>query len=142
VSRAGKIAWIVVGVLVLAFFAARLISPDDSVEEDQVSYREFVERIPVAGEVESVEIDEYDGVLEVTPGPRADDDEEYEVGYLTDSGESLTTLLDQNEIPYEVRTGSGGSIVSWFFYLLPAALFGAFWFWLSRRLNRLDSSRD
>jgi hypothetical protein len=140
VSRAGKIAWVVVGVLVVAFLLQRMIAPADS-DQDEITYPEFVERVGVAGEVASVEIDEYQGELEVTPGPRSDETDLYEVGYVTDGGESLVALLDENGIPYEVRSGGGGSVARWSLYLLPLLLFGAFWYWLARRLDRLDSAR-
>lgn len=138
-TRVGKIALIALGVLVVLFFAQRLIAPEDSDDPD-VGYGEFLELVADTGEVESVEIDQFRARLEVTPGPQAEESEEYEVAYLEDAGESLVALLDENEVPYEIESG-GGNAASWFVYLLPFALFGAFWLWLARRLDRFDSDR-
>jgi flagellar biosynthesis/type III secretory pathway M-ring protein FliF/YscJ len=137
VSRTARVVWIVVavllGLIVLFFVAQRLISPDDDTENDDVSYMEFVDRVQTPGEVEAVTIDQDSSELEV-----AGRGDEYEVAYLEDDGEAVVALLNRNRIPYEVESWGGGTAASWFFYLLPAVLFGAFWFWLARRLDRLD----
>lgn len=140
-SRTAKIVWIVIGVLVVLFLAQRLISPADE-DGSELAYSEFLQEVSEPSTVEAVEIDRERGELIVTPGPNAREPDEYEVEYLDDTGELLVERLEQAGIPFEVDSGYGGSVASFGLYLLFPALFAAFWYWLARRLDRLQPDED
>jgi cell division protease FtsH len=69
-------------VVVLAFFAQRLISPPETKEEP--SYNEFVSQVE-SGQIEEVTFKTKDNVLEVTETDAAGGDE-YETGFLDPGG--------------------------------------------------------
>jgi cell division protease FtsH len=120
-------------VVVLAFFAQRLINPGD--EEKTPSYDEFIVAVE-AGQVDEVKFKTEDNKLEVKETDAAGGDE-YETGYLTSDGsqQQLENLLRQNEVKYEVEGKSGGGIVGALVYILPFILFLAFWIFLMNQMQ-------
>jgi ATP-dependent Zn protease len=130
-----KWGWIALAaVLVLAFVASQVINPSESGESP--TFSQFLDDLE-AGEVESVVIDSEDGTLEVVPAPAAQLDAEYETDYAYGYEETLIRQLRDDDVPFEVDSGGGGSVLGWLFYLLPAILFLLFWRWLARRLDEL-----
>jgi ATP-dependent Zn protease len=122
---------VVLGILVLAFVVQRAVDPPES---DDATFSEFLDRAS-AGEVESVTLVPDREQIEVKPSPTASSDEDYEVTYpVADSGSLIADLRDE-EIAIDVDASGGGSVASWVVYLLPLAMFIAFWVWLARRLR-------
>ncbi|MGH2924111.1 MAG: ATP-dependent metallopeptidase FtsH/Yme1/Tma family protein, partial [Solirubrobacterales bacterium] len=117
-------------VVVLAFFAQRLISPDD--QQEAPSYNEFIAQVE-SGQVEEVKFNTEDNVLDV----KERDGDEYETGYL-DSGDSqvqLQNLLEQENVKTEIEGKGGGGILSLLTYILPFLLFFAFWIFLMNQMQ-------
>ena len=91
-------------VIVLAFFAQRLISPPET--EDTPTFNEFrsqVENRPT--EIESVTFQQKNQTLTVV---EVADENEYTVGYLPETEQQLLNSLERNDIETNVE-GTGGS---------------------------------
>ena len=117
-------------VVVLAFFAQRLINPND--KEDAPTYNEFIQQVE-SGQIEEVTFNTKDNTLDVKDA----DGDEYETGFL-DSGDSQVALqnaLQQNNVPYEVKGKGGGGLLSILTYILPFLLFFAFWIFLMNQMQ-------
>src|SRR5215212_2961690 len=105
-------------VIVLAFFAQRLISPSDS--EDPPTYSEFVKQVDTQpSSIESVSIDTKTNTVEVTEN----DDNQYSTGYPPNTEESLVNALRVNRVKTEVKGTGGSSLLSILTYILPFVLF-------------------
>ncbi len=120
-------------VVVLAFFAQRLISPGD--EKETPSYDEFIAQVE-AGHVEEVKFKTEDNKLEVQQTDEAGGDE-YETGYLTSDGsqQALQNTLEQNNVKYDVEGKSGAGLLGALTYILPFLLFFAFWIFLMNQMQ-------
>jgi cell division protease FtsH len=117
-------------VLVLAFFAQRLISPEEGQEEP--TYSEFVRQIEEEPEsVDKVTIQAQDNKIAVLEA----DGEEYETGFPTNTEQQLVNTLERNEIETEVEGAGGSSILSLLTYILPFVLFFAFWVFLMNQMQ-------
>jgi cell division protease FtsH len=117
-------------VVVLAFFAQRLINPSD--KEEAPTYNEFVQQVE-SGQIDEVTFNTKDNTLDVKEA----DGDEYETGFL-DSGDSqvqLQNTLQQNDVPYEVKGKGGGGLLSILTYILPFLLFFAFWIFLMNQMQ-------
>lgn len=128
--------WIVVVILV-AFFAQRLISP--AVDEESPTYSEFtaqIERQP--NSFAMVTLDPDNTTAEVSER----DGEEYEVGYPPSGEEELVELLRRQQVETVVEQTGGGSILSWLLYLLPFLLIIGFWAFLNVRMRRGYTAPD
>jgi len=120
-------------VVVLAFFAQRLISPGEKKEEP--SYNTFIERVE-SGQIEKVTFKTKDNKLEVKETEEAGG-EEFETGFL-DSGESQVQLqneLTRNNVEFDVKSKGGGGLLGALVYVLPFLLFFAFWIFLMNQMQ-------
>ncbi len=120
-------------VVVLAFFAQKLLVPDDKV--DVPSYNEFIEKVD-AGAIEEVTFNQKEKVLEVKETD-AGGGEEYELGYL-ESGDAQVALqnrLQANDVKTEIDGIGGGGILGALVYILPFLLFFAFWIFLMNQMQ-------
>jgi len=120
-------------VVVLAFFAQRLLVPDDKV--DIPSYNEFIAKVD-AKEIEEVTFNQKEKVLEVKETD-AGGGEEYEIGYL-ESGDAQVALqnrLQANEVKTEIDGISGGGLLGALVYVLPFLLFLGFWLFLMNQMQ-------
>src|SRR5687768_16695680 len=114
-SKSGALVPILI-VIVLAFFAQRIISP--STEEPSPTYSEFIAQInddAQAAEIESVTIKTNDNTIEVT---RADDTT-YETGYPDNTEQQLVATLESQDISTKVEGNGGGGFLSVLTYILP-----------------------
>ncbi|MGZ5311687.1 MAG: ATP-dependent metallopeptidase FtsH/Yme1/Tma family protein, partial [Solirubrobacterales bacterium] len=117
-------------VVVLAFFAQRLISPDE--KKDAPTYNEFIAQVE-SGQIEEVTFNTKDNVLDV----KETDGDEYETGFL-DSGDSQVQLqnqLERNDVSFEIKGKGGGGLLSILTYILPFLLFFAFWIFLMNQMQ-------
>jgi hypothetical protein len=116
-------------VIVLAFIAQRLISPaSDTLNAP--SYDQFLAQVNSAPQtIEKVTLDPDDTSIHVdqTNG------DEYELGYPPRSEEALVNSLQRQHIETEVESTGGSSLLSLIAYLLPFALFAAFFAYFMRR---------
>ncbi len=130
VSRSGALVPILI-VIVLAFFAQRIISP--TTEEEQPTYSEFVAQIngDGASSIESVEIKTNDNTLKVIET----DGNEYSTGYPDNTEQELVNTLERQNIETAVEGKGGSSILSLLTYILPFVLILAFWIFLMNQMQ-------
>ena len=118
-------------VVVLAFFAQRIIAPNN--EEKIPTYPEFVKQVK-SGEVKSVIINTEDTTIDVErqqPGPG----QKYTTGYLDNTEPALQRSLDQENVPYDVKGKGGGGWLSVLTYVLPFVIFLLFWLFIMNQMQ-------
>jgi cell division protease FtsH len=117
-------------VVVLAFFAQKLISPGES--KPKPDYKQFLEQVE-AGQVKSVTINTRDNTVDVT---KIDGKTKYETGYPDNTEQTLVNDLRKHDVAEIKVKGKGGS--SWLSiltYILPFLLFFAFWIFLMNQVQ-------
>jgi cell division protease FtsH len=117
-------------VVVLAFFAQRLISPPT--EEVTPTYTEFlaqVEERPAT--IEEVTIKTDDNEIDVV----ATDETEYTTGFPNNTEESLVNSLQRNGIETTVEGKGGGGLASALIFILPFVLFLGFFIFIMSRMQ-------
>jgi cell division protease FtsH len=117
-------------VIVLAFFAQRLISPPDPKEPP--TYTDFqaqVENSPRS--IDSVTFEQKNQTVAVAET----NDNEYSVGYLPEDEQALLTQLARQGIETKVDGIGGGGILSILTYILPFLLFFGFWLFLMNQMQ-------
>jgi cell division protease FtsH len=122
-------------VVVLAFFAQKLISPG---ERDKVpSYSEFKQQVE-AGQVESVTINTKDNTIDVQP---KGDEDKYETAYPDNTEQGLVALLESKNAsggPVEeinVKGKGGGGWLTVLTYVLPFVIFLFFWLFIINQMQ-------
>ncbi len=117
-------------VIVLAFFAQRLISPTEP--EDTPNYSEFIGQVDDRpGSIESVTFEQKNQTLAVVEA----DGTEYSVGYLPEDSQALINTLASKEIDTNVEGTGGSSFLSILTYILPFVLFFGFWLFLMNQMQ-------
>jgi cell division protease FtsH len=117
-------------VVVLAFFAQRLISPGSGHETPD--YNTFVQRID-QGQIESVTWNTKDNTLNVKQTDGTSYDESYPD---SDSAQAeLLNNLQQHNVKTEIKGKGGSSLLSLLTYILPFLLFFAFWIFLMNQMQ-------
>ena len=122
-------------VVILAFVAQRVISPDSGPEPP--TYNEFLAKVD-QGEIKSVTIKTKDNSLEVTEKPAegdTGDGEKFETGYPNNTEQSLLNQLDSNNVETTVKGTGGNSLLSMLTYILPFLLFFGFWIFLMNQMQ-------
>jgi cell division protease FtsH len=117
-------------VVVLAFFAQRLISPGSSTETPD--YNTFIQRVET-GQIESVTWNTKDNTLDV----KQTDGTTYEESY-PDSDSAQAELLNNlraNNVETKIKGKGGSSLLSLLTYILPFLLFFAFWIFLMNQMQ-------
>jgi cell division protease FtsH len=119
-------------VIVLAFFAQRLISPGE--REESTSFSEFRAQIQDkedAAAIESVTFEQKTDTIKV----KKTDGTEFSTGYPTELEASLINTLDRRRIDYDVEGTGGSSFLSILTYILPFVLFFGFWLFLMNQMQ-------
>jgi cell division protease FtsH len=117
-------------VIVLAFFAQRLISP--STQEESPDYSAFISQIedrPTS--IKDVTVQQKTNTLHVTET----DGTEYTTGYPADGAVEVTNILRHNGIDTTVEGTGGSSFLSILTYILPFVLFFGFWLFLMNQMQ-------
>ncbi|HEX8206241.1 MAG TPA: ATP-dependent metallopeptidase FtsH/Yme1/Tma family protein, partial [Solirubrobacteraceae bacterium] len=120
-------------VVVLAFFAQRLISPND--EPKTPDYPAFLDQVENR-QIKSVEVRQKDNTIEVHPKQG----QKYEVGFLDENGQELTeTLLAARTTgkltEFDVTGRKSNGWISLLTYVLPFVIFIAFWIFLMNQVQ-------
>jgi cell division protease FtsH len=120
-------------VLILAFFAQRLISPDT--ERAKPSYSQFLNQVD-QGDVKNAVLKSKDNSVEVTK----DDGTKYKVGYIPEDGDELVNDLRQAESAgkiqsFDVQPRTTNAWLSLLTYVLPFILFLGFWIFLMNQVQ-------
>jgi len=117
-------------VIVLAFFAQRLISPSET--EEAPTFTEFQSQVDNRpDEIESVTFEQKNQTLTVAE----QDGNEYSVGYLPETEQALLNRLEMQEIETKVEGTGGSSVLSLLTYILPFVLFLGFWLFLMNQMQ-------
>jgi len=120
----------IVIVLVLAFFAQRLINPSEPA--DVPTFAEFRSSIQTRPEsIESVTFEQKNQTITVIES----DGTEYQTGYPVDLQGVLINSLATKDIETEVEGIGGGGILSVLTYVLPFLLFLGFWLFLMNQMQ-------
>ena len=117
-------------VIVLAFFAQRLISPSDP--EEAPTYTQFTGQIENSpNSIDSVTFQQKNGTVSVTES----DGNEYSVGYLPGDEESLLNSLKRQGVETKIDGVGGSSFLNILTYILPFVLFFGFWLFLMNQMQ-------
>jgi cell division protease FtsH len=117
-------------VVVLAFFAQRLISPGSGHETPD--YNQFVDRVE-NGQIKSVTWNTKDNSLNVKQVDGTSYDESFPD---SDSAQAeLLNNLQQHNVETEIKGKGGSSLLSLLTYILPFLLFFAFWIFLMNQMQ-------
>jgi cell division protease FtsH len=117
-------------VVVLAFFAQRLISPGSG--HTTPDYNQFVQKVQ-QGQIEKVTWNTKDNTLNVKQTDGTSYDEAY-----PDSDAAQAQLLNdlqQHDVQTEIKGKGGSSLLSLLTYILPFLLFFAFWIFLMNQMQ-------
>ncbi len=115
-------------VIVLAFFAQRLINPGEKKEEP--SWNEFIAQVE-SRQIEEVTINTKDNTLDV----KETNGDDYSMGFPDNSEQSLLNRLERNDIQTQVKGKGGSSLLSLLTYILPFLLFFGFWIFLMNQMQ-------
>ena len=128
-------AFPIIIVIVLAFFASKLISGNDRAEK--TTFSQFLTQIDSKPTVvKSVTLDTKDNSVEVTKT----DGKKYEVGYPADYADVLINQLKASESDgiiqgFDVRPARSSVILSLLTYVLPFLIFIGFWIFLMNQVQ-------
>ena len=131
ISRSGALVPILI-VLVLAFFAQRIISPPQS--GDEPTYSDFIAQIndpQQASNIDSVSLKTSDNTIDVTEK----DGTEYSTGYPDNTEQTLVNTLENRDIKTTVSGKGGSSLLSLLTYILPFVLIFGFWMFLMNQMQ-------
>ncbi len=119
-------------VVILAFVAQRVISPDSGSEAP--SYNELVAPktgLIAGGKIEELTINPKDNTLDV----KRKNGESFTTGYPNNTEQSLLNLIDQHDVKTTVKGTGGSSLLSLLTYILPFVLFFGFWIFLMNQMQ-------
>jgi cell division protease FtsH len=117
-------------VVVLAFFASKLISPGSSGGPER-SYSTLVTKEIPAGEIKSVELKNKGNALEVTRKDKV----KFETGFVPNSVPELEKQLRAAGVAYNVESSKSSVILSLLTYVLPFLIFFGIWIFLLNQIQ-------
>ncbi len=115
-------------VVVLAFFAQKLISPGGQREKPQFS--DFLAQVNT-GQVKSANLKTKDNTVQVT----LKNNQKYEVGYPDDYGNELVNKLQAKDVRFNVEGRKSNGWLSLLTYVLPFLIFIGFWIFLMNQVQ-------
>src|ERR1700704_745477 len=115
-------------VVVLAFFAQRLISP--SGETKKPNFGEFLTQIN-GGQVKSVDIKTKDNTTDVT----LSNGQKYTVGYPDGDAKDLVDTPREKNVNFDVQGKQSNGWLSLLTYILPFIIFIGFWIFLMNQVQ-------
>ncbi|MCB8915526.1 MAG: ATP-dependent metallopeptidase FtsH/Yme1/Tma family protein [Thermoleophilales bacterium] len=122
-------------VVILAFVAQRVISPDSG--DKPPTYNEFLTMVD-KGEIDSVTVNTKNNSLDVTEKAADGSDsegEKFETGYPPNTEQSLINQLREGDVATTVKGTGGSSLLSMLTYILPFLLFFGFWIFLMNQMQ-------
>ena len=135
-SRSGALVPILI-VIVLAFFAQRIISPPQSGSDP--TYSDFIATVNDSPQdIDSVKINTKDNTIDVTESSEAGGNE-YSTGYPSNTEETLVNSLERNNISTTVEGKGSSSLLSLLTYILPFVLIFGFWLFLMNQMQGCGS---
>ena len=117
-------------VVVLAFFAQKLISPSD--HPPKQTFANFLTQVQASPpQVKGVDVKTKDNTVDVT---RADGSK-YQVGYPDAYGAQLVSTLQKANVPFDVQGKQTSGWLSLLTYVLPFVIFIGFWIFLMNQVQ-------
>ncbi len=117
-------------VVVLAFFAVKLITPSSGNGPERSYYTLVTQEIP-RGEIKSVELKNKGNAIEVV----RKDDKKYETGFIPNSVPELEKQLRAAGVRYNVESSKSSVILSLLTYVLPFLIFFGIWIFLLNQVQ-------
>jgi cell division protease FtsH len=118
-------------VVVLAFFAQKLISPGESAKKP--TFSQFLHQID-NGAVRSATLKTKDNTVAVTETAAAGG-QKYEVGFPNDYGNELVNRLSSKNVKFNVEGRKSNGWLSLLTYVLPFLIFIGFWIFLMNQVQ-------
>jgi cell division protease FtsH len=115
-------------VVVLAFFAQKLISP--GTDKPKTGFSQFLAQID-DNQVKSATLKTKDNTVNVT----LQDGQKYEVGYDPDYGNELINKLQAKDVKFDVEGRKSSGWLSLLTYVLPFLIFIGFWIFLMNQVQ-------
>jgi cell division protease FtsH len=115
-------------VVVLAFFAQKLISPGESTKKP--TFSQFLHQID-NGQVRSATLKTKDNTVAVTETAG----QKYEVGFPNDYGNELVNRLSSKNVKFNVEGRKSNGWLSLLTYVLPFLIFIGFWIFLMNQVQ-------
>ncbi len=116
-------------VVVLAFFAQRLINPGE--QQPVPTYTEFLQQVE-RGQVRRVTLNTKDNSIDVELNQVG---RKYETAYPDNTEPGLVSTLREQNIPIQVKDKGGGGWVSLLTYVLPFVIFLLFWLFIINQMQ-------
>jgi cell division protease FtsH len=129
-SRFRNALFPIIIVIVLAFFASRLIPSGSG--GHHYTYETLVTKEIPHGEVASVDLQQKGNVLKVT---RTKHGETYEIGYVSTTVPELMRELRQYGVEFNVETNKSSALLTVLEYLLPFVLFLGLWIFILNQVQ-------
>jgi cell division protease FtsH len=117
-------------VVVLAFFAQRLISP--GTQSHPYTYSTFQQDLE-RGNIKSADIKPKDGSVTITL--RKPDGQRHEVGFVENNGNALVQELEQRNVDFNVQSSKSSIWLSLLTWILPLLIFLGFWLFLMNQVQ-------
>ncbi len=120
-------------VLVLAFLAVKLVSPNSS-NTRKHSYQTLVAKEIPQGEVQSVEFKNKGKALEVKLNSKGNK-EKYEIGFVEQAAPQLISQLEKAGVSFNIESEKSSVLLSLLTYILPFVIFLGFWIFLMNQVQ-------
>src|SRR4051812_13475225 len=120
-------------VVVLAFFAQKLISPGD--HQKAPNYSQFQKELVPEGKVQSVTINTKDNTIDYTSTWPDGKQHKFTTAYPDNTEQSLTNTLLANDVNVDVKGKGGGGWLSVLTYVLPFVIFLVFWLFIINQMQ-------
>jgi cell division protease FtsH len=115
-------------VVVLAFFAQKLISPGD--RQKDPNYSDFITQVE-RGQVQSVTLNTKNNRVDV----ELDSGRKYQTAFLNDTEQSLVNTLQANDVAVTVKPKGGSGWLTALTYILPFVIFLLFWLFIINQMQ-------
>ena len=115
-------------VVVLAFFAQKLISPGN--QQEDPSYRQFLAQVD-DGKVKEVTLQTKNNRIDV----ELKDGKKYQTAFLNDTEQNLLNELRASNVEFDVRPKGGSGWLTALTYILPFVIFLLFWLFIINQMQ-------
>ena len=120
-------------VVVLAFFAQKLISPGDGKKDP--NYSEFLTQVD-RGQVKDVTLNTKNNKIDVELKPGAGAEKrKYQTAYPDNTEQNLVNTLRAENVPIDVKAKSGSGWLTALTYILPFVIFLLFWLFIINQMQ-------
>jgi cell division protease FtsH len=119
-------------VVVLAFFAQKLISPGDHTKAP--NYGQFIQQVD-AGQVQSAVLNTKDNTIDFTSVALGGKPHKFTTAYPDNTEQNLTNTLLNHHVSVDVKGKGGSGWLSVLTYVLPFVIFLVFWLFIINQMQ-------